>query len=117
MFDDYPISVVKMRQEHNEMFRNGWINGNMVYIGRGSPLHNPYSHKDSAYDGITKVESRDEACERFEFDLYNRRLSDWAYQALNKLQKMHKKGCITLVCFCKPEKCHGDVIRRYLENS
>lgn len=117
MFDDNPISVVKMGVEHVDMFDTGFINGSHVYIGRGSPLGNNYTHKDSRYKDVVKVESRECAIEKFEFDLYNRRLSEHSYLALNKVLELSRKSPVTLVCFCKPEKCHGDVIRTYLENS
>lgn len=37
-----------------------------VYIGRGSPWANKYSHLPSKYDDVVQVESRDEACDMFE---------------------------------------------------
>ena len=117
MFDDNPISVVKMSSEQTNMFDKGFINGSNVYIGRGSPLGNNYSHKDSKYKDVVKVESRDCAVDNFEFDLYNRRLTEHTYHALNKVLELSRKSPVTLVCFCKPEKCHGDVIRSYLEKN
>lgn len=117
MFDDNPISVVKMCPEFSNTFDNGFINGTNVYIGRGSPLGNNYSHKDSKFKDVVKVDSRDTAVEKFEFDLYNRRLTDHAYLALNKVLELSRSNPVTLVCFCKPEKCHGDVIRKYLEEN
>lgn len=116
MFDGgFPISVVKMNQTHN-IARGRWANvqDGVFYIGRGSPLGNPYSTKKSAHE-IRKVETKEEAIERFEFDLKHGKLKDEAYMALELLKDEHERGCITLVCFCKPEACHGDVIRKYLE--
>lgn len=113
MFDCYPISVVKMNQSHN-ISRGRWLDGNVAYIGRGSPLGNGYSTKDSAHP-VRKVKTKKEAIAKFKFDLYNGKLLPDAYDALKELKKLHKEGSITLVCFCKPDDCHGDVIREYLE--
>lgn len=90
-----------------------------VYIGRAddgqvhmatttSPgvmgwLGNPYKLKDY---------SREESIEKFRRDFYHRlRQSAWFRRSV--LQCVGKK----LVCWCKPEACHGDVIAEYLNDS
>lgn len=60
-----------------------------VYIGRGSSYGNPFK--------IDEHGTRDEVCDRFE----NEVLPNLDVSALRGKD---------LVCFCKPERCHGDAI-------
>ena len=115
MFEEYPICVVKMSNIHKDMFRGHYIENGNVYIGRGSPLFNPYSSKPSAHKNVIMVESREVAIEMFKHDLYNGELKPEAYLALKELKELSSNTSITLVCFCCPEACHGDVIREYLQ--
>ena len=67
-----------------------------VYIGRGSPFGNPFV--------IGKDGTRDDVCDKYEWMLaYNPSLRD--------LVKAKLKGK-DLVCFCKPQRCHGDTLLR-----
>lgn len=69
-----------------------------VYIGRGSKWGNPFP---------MKVESdREEVLQ-----LYREHLSN-SPNLLNALSELEGK---TLVCFCKPKKCHGDILIELLE--
>jgi len=96
---------------------------NDVYIGRGSPLGSPYSHLDSKYNNVIKVDTREEAMELFRsyFDHVKRldTSSDLAAlkfnRALWELLNKAKTQDINLVCFCKPKACHGDVIKEWLD--
>lgn len=74
-----------------------------VYIGRGSPWGNPYSTKpeDSKYC-VMKVGTVQEALKKFKQYV----LSD---PQLYRRVQTELKGK-HLVCFCKPEPCHGDVL-------
>ena len=69
-----------------------------VYIGRGSPWGNPFSHK-SGTKAQFQVETREEAIRRFECEV------------LPTLDVSSLRGK-DLVCFCKPQACHGDSILR-----
>lgn len=116
MFEDtMPIQVTKFKDHHKGVFRKYALVGGLAYIGRGSPLGNPYSSKKSKHD-VTEVKDSDEAIARFEDDLYNRKLEPEAYQMIGEIILQRKRTMITLVCFCKPNRCHGDVIREYIEN-
>lgn len=64
-----------------------------VYIGRGSPWGNPYV--------IGKDGTRDEVC-----DLYEKNV-------LPSLDVESLRGR-DLICFCHPQRCHGDSILRKL---
>jgi hypothetical protein len=72
-----------------------------VYIGRGSIFGNPYKLKPGAPRGSTLVKYR----------LYftNRMNTDTEFR--NAVHGLQGK---TLVCFCKPHPCHGDIIANYL---
>lgn len=91
---------------------------NSFYIGRGSILGNPYTHiKDRKTKAIYEVKDRDEAIDRYSdyFDLMYG--SNIAYtKAIDEIYDFYKKGeDVYLGCFCKPLRCHGDVIKGKLE--
>jgi hypothetical protein len=86
-----------------------------IYIGRGSPFGNPYSHKN--YPNTIKVDNREEAIEKF---------GEWAYEQwetnnefksaiLALAAKYLLDEDIILICSCKPKPCHGDIIKRAVE--
>ena len=68
-----------------------------VYIGRGSKWGNPYK--------LTSEDKRDEVVE-----LYRKHL--WKQIKTGEITKedLLELDGKTLGCFCKPKKCHGDVI-------
>jgi hypothetical protein len=67
-----------------------------VYIGRGSLFGNPFV--------IGKDGDRNEVCDKFEQMLL-------ANQDLIQTVKSKLKGK-DLVCFCSPQRCHGDTLLR-----
>jgi uncharacterized phage-like protein YoqJ len=83
-----------------------------VYIGRGSPLGNPYSHMH----GTTAqhvVSTRDEAVKAYERYLKDRLAAgdEAIRQALNTIALPAKSGKqVELECYCAPHACHGDVV-------
>lgn len=89
-----------------------------VYIGRGSPLGNPFTHLSSKFDNIQKVETREEAIYQFKKWL-NQKVSERNPEVCDELNKLIiknlKKEDLSLVCFCKPKPCHGDVIKEFVE--
>lgn len=78
-----------------------------VYIGRPGPWGNPFV--------IGKDGTRAEVIEKYRAWLLNGwnkgspPAAAWAYQNLHKL-----KGK-TLVCWCAPQACHGDVLMELTE--
>jgi len=71
-----------------------------IYIGRGEKWENPFSHDKGTF-AKRKVESREEAIERFkEYILGNQRL----------MSDLHELEGKILGCWCSPKKCHGDVL-------
>lgn len=81
------------------------------YIGRGSPLGNPYIFQKSKF-GPPNCSSREEAIE-----LYKKYLVDKIEkhdriicEELNRIYNAEKNGDVYLVCFCYPLACHGAII-------
>lgn len=85
-----------------------------IYIGRGSPLGNPYT---SIKDRKTKAEhvcdSREESISNYrgyidrELKNNNRQIAG----ELNRIWQFAMTGDVYLVCFCAPKPCHGDVVK------
>jgi hypothetical protein len=85
-----------------------------IYIGRGSPLGNPWV--------ISDLDTRDMVCEWHEHSIRK----EWS-EALNggpktpmineiiAIANRVKNGeQIALECFCKPKRCHGDFIAKLI---
>jgi hypothetical protein len=70
-------------------------------IVRGTPFGNPFQ--------IGKDGTRDEVIEKYR-EWFHRRLTDPSFRD----RVLALKGKV-LACWCKPLKCHGDVIVEYLE--
>lgn len=75
-----------------------------VYIGRPSEFGNPF---EIGPDG-----DRDEVISKFES--YFLRKINSSIDFRNKVQSLRGK---ILGCFCKPKKCHGDIIVQWLINN
>ena len=80
-----------------------------VYIGRPSILGNPYTHLMNISLGLVRVDTRDQAVEYYE---------EWLRKCVN-LQIKEILGALreikedsNLVCWCAPQRCHGDVIMK-----
>ena len=89
--------------------------GDGVYVGRPSPLGNPFSHVPSELAEF-RVATREEAVDRYR---------DWLRKALETDPKVRKAfdelvefyrcfGSLTLVCWCVPQSCHAEVIRDFI---
>jgi len=71
------------------------------YIGRGSLWGNPYSMYE-------KGDDRDEVIRKYKYDFDNNMFINKDKSDVYKL--LGKR----LGCFCKPAKCHGDILADYL---
>ena len=95
MLTRMPTRIVNMKDEPYD-----------VYIGRGSKWGCPYTViKDRPTLAKEIVDTKEEALEKYK-----------AYvlatpELINSLDELEGK---TLGCFCKPEKCHGDVLLELL---
>ena len=91
---------------------------NNYYIGRPSPLGNPFSHNGvrTVFKTLT-FKTREEAIEAYEkyFDeMYGK--DEEFTKAFDEIYEHYKNGeDIYLQCFCKPKACHGDVIANKLQ--
>lgn len=82
----------------------GWLaqNERNVYIGRGSPFGNPYSHEGY---GEFQVATREEAIEKYR---------TWILSRSELMEKLRELKGKRLGCWCVPENCHGHVILELL---
>lgn len=91
---------------------------NNYYIGRGSVLGNPYTHKPlQGTMAIYHTRNREEAIERYSgyFDLMYERDAKFKY-VIDEIYEKYKRGeDVYLACYCKPEPCHGDIIAQKLQ--
>lgn len=88
-----------------------------LYIGRGSPLGNPFTHLDSKFPGVIKVSSREEAIWKYDEWLHKALMNDAVVNASFKhifYSQLNGKN-VNLVCYCSPACCHGDVIKKLVE--
>lgn len=92
---------------------------NDFYIGRGSVLGNQFTGSKQLIDTKARfqVGSRAEAIMLYSLWL-NEKLDSNSKEVcdeMNKIYKLAKKGTVNLVCYCKPQACHGDVIKEVID--
>lgn len=80
---------------------------NIVYIGRPSILGNPYK--------LSKF-GREESIRLYEIWL-RAKITDGKVvkKEIDRLARIARKGDLFLACWCYPKRCHGDVIKRIIE--
>lgn len=92
--------------------------GGGYYIGRPSALGNPFSHIEHSL-AKKHVATRDEAVEKYR---------EWLAEALKSNRSVKREfdalvtaykdfGELVLVCWCVPEKCHGEIIKEFIEKA
>jgi hypothetical protein len=79
-----------------------------VYIGRPSKWGNPFSYKEGTLAKY-KVKDRNESV-----DSFRKYITEGEGKHL--LNDLHELKGKTLGCFCKPLKCHGDVLKELIDN-
>lgn len=100
----------------NKSGKNGY-KGPGEYIGRPSVLGNPFTHLQTRTLAETVVKSREEAVAFYEMWLRKQlqKKDNPQIKELRRLQKiLQEKGSLTLICYCSPLKCHGDVLAHIL---
>lgn len=79
------------------------------YIGRPSPLGNPFK--------MRKEEDRDKVCNKYE-RFFQLMLNNEDSDITNELKKVYALGKdkdrVILGCYCSPRRCHGDTIANFL---
>lgn len=97
------VEVVNIRGKSRE---------GVIYIGRPSPLGNPFIMRSE--------EDRHNVVEQYRNALYFRPdlLPEGALEAVQELCLRHHKGeTLKLGCYCSPKECHGDILKEYIETS
>jgi hypothetical protein len=96
---------------------------NFFYIGRskdGNPLGNPFTHNGKK-SSLAKLsfKTRDEAIDAYKVyfeTVYNQPGYERLTRAFNEIYEHYKNGeDIYLGCFCKPLRCHGDILAEELQ--
>ncbi|MFA5132527.1 MAG: DUF4326 domain-containing protein [Candidatus Paceibacterota bacterium] len=93
----------------------------VIYVGRkmkdfgGSVLGNPY--KINKQDNVLDT-GRDKVIRKYKMWLLERmkdKESD-QFKEMIRLKRLSEAGNLTLLCWCWPLHCHGDVIKEILES-
>jgi len=82
-----------------------------IYIGRGSPLGNPYP--------INAQTTRKKSVDQYKISL-NQKIKNQdpqVIEALNNITNKAETGDVDLICFCAPRLCHGEIIKAVVENT
>lgn len=82
-----------------------------IYIGRGSPLGNPFRMKNNSPIERERV-----------LKLYKDWLDEKLFEGdrivineLTNIAELSKKEDVILGCYCHPKKCHGDYIKQVIK--
>jgi hypothetical protein len=104
-----------MNPENIRIVNKRAFKGDGQYVGRPSPMGNPFSWMEGTLAEF-RVASREESLCRYK---------DWLLEKLDTdnpttrmflmlLEELKTNECLTLICWCAPKKCHGDVIKELL---
>lgn len=78
------------------------------YVGRPSPLGNPFWMSDES--------RRDEVCNQYEA-WFAKKVEEKDPAVMGELRRLYRLGLyrpVQLVCFCAPRRCHADTIANFL---
>lgn len=81
----------------------------IVYIGRGSIWGNPYSHKKGT-KALYKVSTVSEAIQSYRNHLWGE-----IKQGAVTIEMLKALDGKRLACYCAPNPCHGNVIKRAVQ--
>lgn len=93
---------------------------NDFYIGRGSVMGNPYHHKESDHpQALYKVDTAEEAIGCYDKDFLYFYHHKTPFQEFIKqlIDRELNDEDTNLVCYCAPNKCHGDVIKKFVKDA
>lgn len=110
------LKVTNKYKPTQDLFRDPEV----IYIGRGSPLGNPYTHLKSKFPDVIHVKTREEAVKNYELTL-RAELSLWMYTGhetpkvkafIDIMHRLRNGIPVNLECFCAPKLCHGHAIQK-----
>ncbi len=81
-----------------------------IYIGRGSPWGNPFTHLESNVPGTIQVIDRATSIVNYNAWIYRRFKMEQEPPSIALIKKKLRNK--DLVCFCAPKQCHGDLLLR-----
>jgi hypothetical protein len=82
--------------------------GTGEYIGRPSILGNPYI---LGVDG-----TRADCIDKYETYFLDKLENDPKFRKeFERLVDLARAGKLSIACWCAPQRCHGDVIKKYIE--
>ena len=82
-----------------------------INIMRGSPLGNPFYMNDKS------IEARNRVCDLYEqWILEKIKYSSPQQEEIKRIVSLSNKHNIGLKCCCKPLRCHGDTLKKLIEN-
>jgi len=89
-----------------------------VYIGRGSPLGNQWTHMKGQTKAKYTCANREESIALYRVWLAEKiaKKDCTVCDELNKIFRMAARGTVYLVCYCVPLSCHGEVIKELIQN-
>lgn len=89
------------------------------YIGRGSVMGNPYHSKESNHPhALYKVDTVEKAIEGYKKYLEYSYFNDATINKFIKelIDRELDDQNTNLVCYCAPNKCHGDIIKKFVDD-
>jgi len=113
-----PIEELENLQVVNRHTYDGPHDQSYLYIGRGTPLGNNWSHV-AGTTAQFKVETRLDAIAEYRRWLWTQIQSARgpAFEALQEIKDRAINGeKINLACSCHPQPCHGDVVKSAIEH-
>jgi len=98
--------MIEIKNLRSEFPKEPW----QIRIDRKTVFGNPFV--------ISKDFGRDQVCDLYE-EYFNKRLESaddehFMYALTNLKEKLKQYGKLELFCWCYPQRCHGETIRKYL---
>lgn len=108
-----------MNPENIRIVNKKTFKGDGYYIGRPTPLGNPFVWEPNHKKDEFKVFDREESIRKYKAWLLAMLDSDnpTSRMFMMLLDELKTNECLTLICWCKPLNCHGDVIKELLLES
>jgi len=92
---------------------------NVIYVGRGSNLGNPYtSIQGRSTLAEFVVNSREESVQCYKDYILDciEKKDEKICNSLNQIYTQATNGDVYISCYCKPKSCHGDIIKEIIDS-